>query len=218
MTKDSEESTTPSLRRMVDRAIEEKLSSMMIGPQPGIVLSYNAAKGTVKVQPLVLRVLYGEEGVRTKKQRPVLEDVPVLFIGSGVNRTTTPVTNGDLCLLIPCGVPMTRWLLQGGYVDPGDELVGRADVVALPCSARSPATAPPTTATVINGSIVRVGGPTGTEKTVKQLSFQGAHSTLINAIVTALNGISGGAGTAVSTALTTFNNNASWKSTNAEVK
>lgn len=214
MSNKDEESTTLGLRRVIDKAIEEALENVPRGPVPGIVTAYNPTKQTVSVQPLEYRVVYGASG-RTLVKRAIREDIPVVFLGAGVDRTTYPIEKGDEVMLFPCGLSMIRYVQKPGFVDPGDHKPGPSDMIAVPCSIHAPTTAP-VDATVVHGEKVKLGGPTGTQRTIKADTWSTAFDDLIGAIADEIN-TAGGAGSVVTTALSTFNAVA-WKTTNTEVK
>lgn len=97
---------------------------------PGIVESYDAVAGTVRVQPAVkVRVfsptdaapLPGAELVADNwwtVKLPVIVDVPVAFPGGGPFVMTFPIQPGDECVLIFSSRQIDNWWYQGGVQAP----------------------------------------------------------------------------------------------------
>lgn len=85
---------------------------------PAEIVSYDGASKTVKVQPTLQR-LYE---YKTKAENlPVLEDIPVIFPGSGDFWLTFEPEKGSYALLIVAERSLEIWLNQGGIVDPQQE-------------------------------------------------------------------------------------------------
>jgi hypothetical protein len=81
---------------------------------PCIVQSYNAAKGTVSVQPAIrlwVTTLNGANGWLTI---PPLVDIPVCYMGGGGFVTTYPIQAGDEALVIFASRCIDSWWQQGG--------------------------------------------------------------------------------------------------------
>lgn len=226
-----DESSKPTLREVIEEIVEDRFATEH-GPQPAQVVAYDAPSQTVTVQPLVKRVRRDPTtGDRVVTTRPVVHDVPILFWGGQKGGITYQVQDGDLVLLLPCGVNLDRWHIGGGLVDPGfvdpDRDSGRlSDCVAVSglCDVRHQPRQAPTDALVIDSELVKVGGATATEKTLKADSFLSALDNLIAAIGAAVGGITGSgaaAGTAIANALAAFQlalTRNAYKTTNTEVK
>lgn len=108
--------------RIGDR--EEALRQMQEGHQssiwtalPGIVQSYNAAAGTVSVQPALQSTITGPDGTTRQQNMPILADVPVIFPGGGGATLTFPIQPGDECLVVFSSRPIDGWW-QGGQIGP----------------------------------------------------------------------------------------------------
>ena len=105
--------------RVGDR--EETFRRMMDGQQagmwtalPGIVVSYNAAAGTVVVQPTVQSTITQPDGTVRQATLPVLADVPVVFPGGGGATLTFPIQANDECLIIFSSRSIDGWWNSGG--------------------------------------------------------------------------------------------------------
>lgn len=67
------------------------------GPMPGQVISYDAAKGTVKVKPLLKKRKFDGSDL----ELPDLEEVPVDFPRTGAGAITHPIPAGTRVMLNP---------------------------------------------------------------------------------------------------------------------
>ena len=106
-------------------AISEELRVSL----PGVVVSYDAARGSVIVQPVNdVRHLDADGNLVCTPAVP-LEDVPVLWPG----RMEFDIAAGDPVLLVFCDTSIDRWLSAGGTGDPGDSRTHTlSDAVAIP--------------------------------------------------------------------------------------
>lgn len=100
---------------------QEALELMMEGMQsgmwtalPGTIVSYNAAAGTVQVQPTIQSTVTLPDGTSRQQSLPVLADVPVVFPGGGGATLTFPITAGDECLVVFSSRPIDGWWQGGG--------------------------------------------------------------------------------------------------------
>lgn len=82
---------------------------------PGIVQSFDAAKMTCSVQPAIQARLTDMQGVRTWKDLPLLNDVPVVFPSGGGFTLTFPVGAGDECLVVFSSRCIDAWWQSGGW-------------------------------------------------------------------------------------------------------
>lgn len=227
-------STLPTVLVQLIRA---QLAGLRVG-LPGRVVAYDPEKQRADVQPLVQDGTTDEDGERITKDLPILTDVPVCFPGAGVGasawRLTFPIKVGDTVELRFMSSSIARWKLTGGGtggkpVDPGDDRHhALPDAIAVPDLhdyAHVPTTAP-TNAMVLHGAIVKIGGPTGTEKAIKGETFLDALALVFDSlqlVLTPLAALPGMNATvsAFSTVLETFQSalvQASLKTTNTEVK
>jgi len=208
--KGKDEAPTPTLRGLIESIVDQKIAQVVEGPMPGRVTSYDSAKQRASVQPLVQRVYYDELGDRKTKLRPVVQDVPILFMGGNGTRITTGLTTGDTVLLIPCGHSISRWVVRGGEVDPGEERGSLADCIAiagLHDFAHVPTTAPDD-AVVVTADDIRLGDAFATEPTILGNTFETNLNTLLAAInafaATCTTTPAGTPATTLATAVTAF--------------
>lgn len=188
------------------------------GMEPAKVTKYDTRSQRVSIQPLIKSAHVDEKGTRISKTQAEIPEVLVWSLGNA-GRITVPVKKGDLGIAIYCGRSLDVWKEVGGIVDPKDDRRhDRNDVIFVPGlhNKRSSPTPAPDDAIVTHGK-TKIGGPTGTQPTIMATTWNSAFNTLIGSIVSALSGITPGAGAGVASALTTFNA-ALWKTTNTEVK
>lgn len=182
---------------------------------PGRIESYDILKQRAVVQPLIKRIVQGEDGEPVAELYPAVDNVPIEFFGGGDYALTFPVVKGMTCRLQVCSADLDLWLTRGGEVEPKSDrrfhitdsvaVVGLRDfahaLLALPSNAwvmAAPA-----------GSQIRLGSTFAVESTYKANSHHTLFATLIAAIATAV-GASGtpatapAAGTAVTSALATY--------------
>lgn len=100
---------------------------------PARVLSYDDATHTCSVQPLIKRAYQNEAGERVAETQPVIQGVPVAFLGGGGARIKFPVLPGHTVLLVYCSSSIDRYKIQGGLVDPQDDRRHHlSDAIAIP--------------------------------------------------------------------------------------
>lgn len=87
---------------------------------PGRIESFDAPSNTATVKPLLKETATGEDGTTAVESLPVLQGVPVVFLGGGGMRLTFPVAAGDYCELHFSDRALGQWLAKGGEVDPID--------------------------------------------------------------------------------------------------
>ena len=104
-----------AIRSMFDDMLANAWTSM-----PGIVQSFNAAKGTVVVQIAIKSRVLGQNGKFTFQALSVLVDVPVVFPAGGGFIITFPITAGDECLVVFSDRCIDTWFQQGGVQIPGE--------------------------------------------------------------------------------------------------
>jgi hypothetical protein len=115
----SELRTTPTLTSRIRAEIDDDRQTLHTA-MPARVESYDATYGRASVQPLLKRIDIDENGDRVVTSYPVINEVPVVFPGSGGWRIRFPITAGDVVLLLFAEGSLDRWLQRGGEVDPGD--------------------------------------------------------------------------------------------------
>ena len=93
------------------------------------VISFDKAKQTVSVQPVLQRKYKGQD----PSNLSVGEDIPVLFFGSGDFVITVDVKKDSYVVLLVSERSLDKWFLQGGIVDPDDtRKFNLSDAIAIP--------------------------------------------------------------------------------------
>jgi hypothetical protein len=205
---------SPSFSDVIDSAISSRLGGVHTA-MPGRVESFNKTTQRASVQPMGQQVYYDEFEARQTERYPVVLDVPVMFNGSGGNRSTFPVRAGDLVLLVFTSCSLDRVLSQGAEVDPQDDRRHcLSDAVAIPgfYAFNALPTEAPDDAYVIHAEDeVRLGGPNADEAVVVQSAlddFMDALDTAITAL--GVNPVAA-ALVALQTALNALNALSGWK-------
>ena len=124
--------SVPSDATILRQAVEFRLGDLHTS-MPGKVLAFNAAKNTVKVQPLLQRVFVHANGAEEPQSIPPLEDVPVVYPRAGGFRMSWPLQEGDGVLLVFCERSIDQWSVDGAETVPEPPRKhDLADAVALP--------------------------------------------------------------------------------------
>ena len=113
------DTATPDLATAVGEAIRSFLSEINTA-EPGVIVSYDAVKQTASVQPS-LKIGFTVDGIRQVRSKPIVNHVPLMFVGSGGRQIKVNVNPGDQVLLIFCHSSIDIWKSKGGEVDPGDD-------------------------------------------------------------------------------------------------
>lgn len=154
------------LRRAINRALRQVRVAM-----PARVESYDSRTCTATLQPLVYDLDRSEDGSDVNVRLPVVTDVPVYFQGGGGSRLTFPIARGDTGILLWSSSAIDRWLALGGEQSPKSRRHHHvSDGAAFLCgvSARPQTKAAlSTTATVLEGSDVRLGDANATALALK---------------------------------------------------
>lgn len=95
----------------------------------GEVISFNAANQTIKVQPVLKRKYKDTE----PRPLAVIDEVLVLFFGSGDFWITVEPKPGSYVLLVVSERALDNWIAQGGIVDPANtRKFNLTDAIAIP--------------------------------------------------------------------------------------
>lgn len=201
----SEESEDPTLDVVLRVAMEAALDQVRV-TLPARIVSYDSATQKASVQILIKHAHVTEDKTRKLEVLPEVHNVPVMFLGPARGRITWPVAAGDVCILWFSSSSLDAWVQSGGIVEPKDDrrhdLNDAIAMVGLHDFAHVLTTAP-TDCVCVHGD-VKLGGPTGTEKTIKAATWESGFDSVINAIATALDGIVPAAGLPVTTAWNVF--------------
>jgi hypothetical protein len=96
---------------------------------PAQVVSFDADRQTCSVQPALMRKKKDAEA----QPLPVLEDVPIVYPGSGGFWLTFPLVEGAFVLLVFSERALDAWLQGGGVADPAKKrMFSLSDAFAIP--------------------------------------------------------------------------------------
>jgi hypothetical protein len=96
---------------------------------PAQIISFDADLQTATVQPCLKRKFIGHDPINL----PVIEDVPVVYLGANDYWITYELKENDYVLLVFCERSLEQWLLNGGIVDPLDSRKFHlSDAIAIP--------------------------------------------------------------------------------------
>ena len=89
---------------------------------PGKIVSYDASKGQVDVQPLVQQRRKQKNGTTLAKDYPIVRSAQVLFPRCAGGYITFPLAVGDCGLIIFSERDLDKWVKQptGSTIDPGE--------------------------------------------------------------------------------------------------
>lgn len=160
---------------------------------PGQVESYDHDLQVADIQVTVKNGTTAENGDRRAETIAVLTSVPVLHAGGGGFRVVFPVKRGDTVLVVFASRSITRWLINGGVVDPkSDHHHDLSDAVAITglrdlphALTNSPAThasvGHDTGATIeFYPTEIRVGGDSGTQPTIMGTTYRAAENQMLD--------------------------------------
>ena len=95
-----------------ERLIKEAIAQENHYALPGIVKSFDKSTQTASIQPAIRR-RNGNQNI----QLPVLQDVPVYFLGGSSGAITYPVSAGDECLVVFADACIDAWFQNGGVAN-----------------------------------------------------------------------------------------------------
>lgn len=171
---------TPTWTRVLTDCIDARLSDVHTSI-PGRVESYDSSTQRASVQPLLKRGYEDEEGERQVEILPVIQDVPIVFPGSGSYADTFPISKGDIVLLVFMENSIDRWLSVGGLIDPSDDRrFALSDAVAIPGlrHSRLDPTAVSSSARVISAPEIQLGSTAAVDAAVKGTTYRTAEDAL----------------------------------------
>jgi hypothetical protein len=126
------EQRIPTFAEAVEGRIERRLRAVRVA-LPGIVQSYDHETQRASVQPSIRDVFEDESGALVSENLPIVNEVPVVFPGTGPFAITWPLEPGDEVLLVFSSSGLDRWLSKGGIIDPeSDQRHALDDAVAIP--------------------------------------------------------------------------------------
>lgn len=172
----------PQLEHLMQLSIMIALKNVR-SMQPGKVLSYDADAQSVAVQIQVQEAHVAENGDRVAETVTQINDVPVAFLGNGSGRVTVPVKAGDLGMIVFSSRSMDTWKQTGGVVDPEDDRLHDVnDCMFYPGAhvlGKAPTPAPDDA--IVTHGLTKIGGPVGTEKTIRADTYRAAEDALNSA-------------------------------------
>lgn len=112
----SEQQTSPSLARIIEKAIDAKLIDVHTA-MPGVIQSYDYRTQTCDVQPVFKRK-YVEDNIAVLL--PVITNVPVCWPRAGDAFMHMPLKKDDNVLIVFSERNIGSWINYGGVVDPKD--------------------------------------------------------------------------------------------------
>lgn len=107
----------PTLNQVIEYTVRELLAGVHTS-MPGEVQSFDAAKQTCSVQPLLPVPLELEDGSVKWERLPVLTNVRVGFAGGGGFRLTFPLQRGDQVAIFFAEASIDQWQTLGGFQSP----------------------------------------------------------------------------------------------------
>lgn len=123
---------SPAQADLIREAIESAILNMHVC-LPGIVQSYDDATKTCSVAPAIRKPVPVEDGTTVTEDLPVIQNVPVLVLGSPAITVEVELTKGDSVLLVFCDFSPAAWRGNGNVSDPPDlRKHGPAYPVAIP--------------------------------------------------------------------------------------
>lgn len=104
---------SPDLKDVIQDHIQDALINLRVS-QPGRIESYDSAKGTVEVTPLLRVPQFEQDGSVTWVGLPRLSSIPVVYMHAGGRRIKSPIQVGDIVLLIWCDFNIDDWKAGAG--------------------------------------------------------------------------------------------------------
>ena len=102
------------------RALLDGMRNALWTALPGSVVSFDADKVTVVVQPAIGGTVIQPDGSRKAVNLPVITDIPVCFPRGGGCTLTFPIAAGDECLIVFASRAIDAWAQSGGVQPPSD--------------------------------------------------------------------------------------------------
>ncbi len=146
----------PEFADIVTEALASALAGTY-GALPGIVQSYDDATQTCTVAPAVKRPVPLEDGTFQTEALPIVQNVPVMVLGSPAFSIQFQLAKGDSVLLVYLDYSPAAWRRSGVVSDPHDTRQhGPAYPVAIPWMRPSGASGPDAQNTAGKSSGVRI--------------------------------------------------------------
>src|SRR5678815_1164849 len=204
---ETERQTSALLTELIDTALDDRQSGLRVA-LPGRIESYDRATRRATVQLLVQDGHVDGDGERQTTTIAPLTDVPVMRVGSGIERFRFPVRSGDRCLVAFASSSIAKLKSVDDVVDPDDDRHHHeADGIAIPGLFFGGTDEAGTFVEIDDQEVLNLGGSPATEPVLLGNAFLSQLNTLVNVIAVQVGGLPGGtaAGAAITTALSTFN-------------
>jgi Phage protein Gp138 N-terminal domain len=128
----SDEPRDPALETVLGALADAVRESLFVA-MPGTIVSYDSGTRSASVQPSLQRSHINETDTKVPQVLPVLNDVPVMMIGTAALRIKFPLAKGDPVLLVFCGQSLDVWKRRSGVnSDADDRRHDLTDAIAIP--------------------------------------------------------------------------------------
>lgn len=114
------EQNTPTLSGALANMLNAFAEQLFVAT-PARIVTYDPTRRCVSVQPVGQRGYIDESGDRKTEAFPVIDSVPVVFLGGAGYSFTVPLSKGDGVLLLFTNGSIDQWLAKGGDPDPVDD-------------------------------------------------------------------------------------------------
>lgn len=202
------ESQTPRLAEVIEAALNGALEGVRVA-LPGRIEDYDKATRRATVQLLVQDGHVDGDGERQTTTIAPLTDVPVMRVGSGIERFKFPVRPGDRCLVVFASSSIAKLKSVDDVVDPDDDRHHHeADGIAITGLFFGGSDAAGTFVEIDDQDVLNLGGSPATEPVLLGSAFLSQLNTLLAAIKAAVSaaGPGGpGAATTLQIAINAFN-------------
>jgi hypothetical protein len=191
----------PGLEDVLEAALGGVIAGLRVA-LPGRIESYDSATRRASVQILVQDGDIDETGERITTTIKPLNDVPVMRVGSGIERFKFPIRTGDLCMPVFASSSIAEFKARGALVDPGDDRHHHeADAIAIAGLFVDGDDAPGTFIEITDQEILNLGGTPAVQSALLGEALLTQLSTLVTSIASAVGGIPTG-GAAAAAAIT----------------
>lgn len=199
--------TSALLTGLIDAALDDRQDGIRT-TLPGRIEGYDRDARRATVQLLVQDGHVDGNGERQTTTIAPLTDVPVMRVGSGVERFKFPVKSGDRCLVAFASNSIAKLKSVDDVVDPDDDRHHHeADGIAIPGLFFGGTDPAATFIEIDDQEVLNLGGSPAPFSALQLEPFVSALQTMVTSIATAVGGIpTGGAAAAsgITAALATF--------------
>ncbi len=183
---ETESQTSALLTSLIDSALDDRQNGLRVA-LPGRIESYDRNTRRATVQLLVMDGYVDADGERQTTVIPPLTDVPVMRIGSGIERFKFPVNAGDRCLVSFSSSSIAKLKSVDDIVDPDDDRRHHeADGIAIPGLFFGGSDQPGTFVEIDDEDVLNLGGSPAPHPLLLTNAFLSQLSTLVTAISDAM--------------------------------